>query len=173
MFPNESQVNARAEKPALIGKGMAARYAALEDYFVNQYRLENNETSDRTPTDQYFTLMAENILKERNRVGGDWIAVYAMPKRADRDIMRKVLGDDLTFVVLDISLDLVNERLSGRGNGETHLAKQHYKFEPAQDDEPNTIGFEIKKGVTREENAKQIYDLLMNEGNEKKIEYVV
>merc|ERR1712130_961678 len=82
VFPNESQVNARAEKPALIGKGMAARYAAIEDLFVNQYRLENNETSDRTPTDQYFTLMAENILKERNRVGGDWIAVYAMPKRA-------------------------------------------------------------------------------------------
>jgi gluconate kinase len=162
VFPNESQVNARAEKPALIGKGMAARYAAIEDLFVNQYQLENNKTSDRTPTDQYFTLMAENILKERNRVGGDWIAVFALPKRADRDVMRKVLGDDLTFVVLDISLDLVYERLSGRGKGETRLAKQHQRYEPAQDDEPNTISFEIKKGVTREQNAKQIYDLLMN-----------
>ena len=106
--------------------------------------------------------MAEDILKERKRVGGDWIVAFAMSKRLDRDIFRKVLGDDLIFVVLDISLDLVTERLKGRGKGEVELAKEHHEYEPAQKDEPNTISFEIKKNATREENAQAVHDLIVN-----------
>jgi len=167
VFPNESQVNARSDKPALIGEGMAARGGALVEFLVNQEKLSANVTSDRSPTDRYYTLMAKDILKERKRVGGDWVVVFAMAKRVDRDVIRKVLGNDLTFVVLDISLDLVIERLKGRGEGEEHLAKEHNEYEPAQEDEPNTISFEIKKEATREQNAQAVYDLISSKSNEK------
>ena len=63
---------------------MAARGGALVEFFVNQEMLSANITSDRSPTDHYYTLMAKDILKERKRVGGDWVVVYAMAKRADR-----------------------------------------------------------------------------------------
>jgi len=170
VFPNESQVNARSDKPALIGEGMSARVVALVEYFANQEQLSANVTQDRSPTDHYYTLMAKDILKERKRVGGDWVVVYAMAKRADRDVIRKVLGDDLIFVVLDISLELVKERLKGRGEGEEKLAEEHYRYEPAQEDEPNTIGFEIKKEATREQNAQAVYDLIISKSNEQKNE---
>merc|ERR1719266_1717035 len=147
---------------------MGERGRALGQFFANQHDLGNNVTSDRSPTDYYYNLMAEDILKERKRVGGDWIVAYAMSKRLDRDIFRKVLGDDLIFVVLDISLDLVTERLKGRGKVE--LAKEHHEYEPAQKDEPNTISFEIKKDATREENAQAVHDLIVNKnkGSEEK-----
>lgn len=162
-----TQVNARSDKPALIGEGMAARGGALVEFLVNQEKLSANVTSDRSPTDRYYTLMAKDILKERKRVGGDWVVVFAMAKRVDRDVIRKVLGNDLTFVVLDIPLELVIERLKGRGKGEEHLAKEHNQYEPAQEDEPNTISFEIKKEATGEQNAQAVYNLISTKSNEK------
>ena len=108
-------------------------------------------------------MLCEDISSQRRRVGGDWVVAYAMAKRSDRDIFREVLGEDLIFVVLDISFDLVKERLSGRGEGEEHLANIHYKYEPAQSDEPRTVAFEIVKEATREENAQGVLELINKE----------
>ena len=163
VFPNESQVDARSEKPALVGPGMSTRGAAVGGYLSNQHLLETNQTTDRSPTNYFFRLMAEDIKKERARVGGDWVVAYAIEKRSDRDIFREVLGEDLIFVVLDISFDLVKERLSGRGEGEEDLAAIHYMYEPAQIDEPRTVGFEIVREASREENAQGVLELINKE----------
>ena len=165
VFPNESQVDARSDKPALFGPGMSARGAAMGAYWSNQNLLEANQTTDRSPTNYFFRLMAEDIKKERARVGGDWVVAFAMAKRSDRDIFREVLGDDVIFVVLDISFELVKERLSGRGEGEVDLAEVHYAYEPAQSDEPRTVAFEILRDATREENAQGVLDLINKESS--------
>ena len=75
----------------------------------------------------------------------------------------EVLGDGVIFVVLDISFELVKERLSGRGEGEVDLAEVHYAYEPAQSDEPRTVAFEILRDATREENAQGVLDLINKE----------
>jgi len=163
VFPNESQVDARSEKPALFGPGMAARKAARSGFFANWDLLGKNLTTDRSQINHFLRLMAEDIKKEKARVGGDWVVAFAMATRKDRDVFREVLGDDVIFVVLDISFDLVKERLSGRSESDEHLAGVHYIYEPAQSDEPRTVAFEILKDVTREENAQGIYDLINKE----------
>ena len=161
--PDESQVDARSEKPALIGPGMAARKEAFKGYIFNQQMLDTGETTDRSPMDHFLRLMAEDIKKERVRVGGDWVVAFAMPERRDRDVFREVLGDDAVFVVLEISLDLVKERLAGREDDQVVseiLASVHSKYRPAQSGEPKTLAFEILKGVTIDENAQKIVSLL-------------
>ena len=160
VFPNESQVDARSEKPALIGPGMSLREVAKWQWLINLEQLDKNKTEDRSHTEQYFNLMAQDIKRERERVGGDWIIAFAMPKRLDRDIFRKIIGEDLIFVVLDISLDLVKERLAGRGEGEDELAKVHHYYEPAAEDEPNTIGFKVVENRSKQENADAVLDLI-------------
>ena len=162
VFPNESQVEARSEKPALIGAGMAARGEAMAGWLINQYQLAQNETTDRGPTNRYFNLMAENIKAERERVGGDWIVAFALKKRLDRDIFRKVIGSDLLSIVLDISLELVKERLEGRGKGEEALAQEHWQHQPAMKDEPRTVGFEIIRSRSKQENADAVLKLINN-----------
>ena len=87
---------------------MNARKEAFKSYMLNQQAIETGQTTDRTPTDAYFRLMAEDIKRERARVGGDWVVAFALPLRRDRDVFREVLPD-ATFVVLDISFDLVKE----------------------------------------------------------------
>jgi len=46
------------------------------------------------------------------------------------------------------------------------MAKEHYKYEPAQKDEPNTISFEVKRNETIEEKAQAILDLIIKKSNE-------
>ena len=162
ILPSESQVEARGEKPALIGPGMNARKEAFKSYMFNQQAIETGQTTDRTPTDAYFRLMAEDIKRERARVGGDWVVAFALPLRRDRDVFREVLPD-ATFVVLDISFDLVKERLSGREDNDMTielLASLHGNYQPAQKDEQKTLPYQILKGVTVEENAGKILALV-------------
>ena len=160
MSPNESQVDARSDRPALIGPGMARRWEATQSFF-NQL-LEDKKTTDRSPAIQFYQLEAEDIKKERARVGGNWIVADAIFKRWERDIIREVL-DDVIFVVLEISYDLVKDRLSGRER-DKHLADwclaQYCKFETAQIEEPRTLGFRIQEESTVEQNARAILDFI-------------
>ena len=160
VFPNESVVDVRSEKPALIGAGMRERMFAMLGFFNNQREWEKDNTVDRSPTEKFYRLMAEDIRKERRRVGGDWIVAFAMSRVTDRDIFREVLGEDLLFVVLDISLDLVKERLAGRGIGEEKMAKIHWKFQPAQKDEPKTTAFQMLRGVSKQDNADAVLRII-------------
>ena len=160
VFPNESVVDVRSEKPALIGAGMRERMFATLGFLNNQRMWEKDDTVDRSPTERFYHLMAEDIKKERKRVGGDWIVAFAMSRRSDRDIFREVLGDDLLYVVLDISLDLVKKRLAGRGIGEDSMAAIHWKFQPAQEDEPQTAAFEMLDGVSKQDNANAVLRII-------------
>jgi len=160
VFPNESVVDVRSEKPALIGAGMRERMFAVLGFLNNQRMWEKNQTEDRSPTKRFYQLMAEDIKSERKRVGGDWIVAFAMSRRSDRDIFREVLGQDLLFVVLDISFQLVKERLAGRGQGEDSMAEIHWKFQPAQLDEPNTAAFKMLPGVSKQDNANAVLRII-------------
>jgi gluconate kinase len=164
MSPGESQVEARFERPALVGPGMRERGAALRDWLAQVWM---PGAMVRAPSDRYFTMLAEDIARERQRVGGDWIVACVLPGRQDRDTLRRVLGEDLVIVVLDISLALVRERLAERElqgqmppEIEETLSKNHGMFETAQDDEPNTVGFEIRRDANKEDNAKAVIELI-------------
>ena len=108
--------------------------------------------------------MAEDIKKERERVGGNFV-VATYGQRGDRDIFREVL-DDVIFVVLEIQYDLVKARLRKRENDRKTadwLATEQTRFEQAQNDEPRTLSFTITKESTVEQNADAILHLINKE----------
>ena len=157
-----------SEEVALIGPGMAQRWKAFKDLCSNGEQLEAKTTTDRSPTNHFYRMMAEDIKKERERVGGDWVVASHIEDRILRDIFREVL-DDAIFVVLEISYDLVKERLYGREKERgivdrwrivNYLLSHHRRFELAQADEPRTVGFKILRESTVEENARAILDLI-------------
>ena len=166
--PDESQVEARSKRPALIGPGMAAREMALKAWFENQQMLINNQTTDSYPSDYFYRLMALDIVVERARVGGDWVvSCGVLADRRERDIFRGVVGDQqVVFVVLDISVELVKERLAGREESEDAvegLVAVHFQYKPPESNEPRTVGFEILDGTTKEENTQRIVELINKE----------
>ena len=108
-----------------------------------------------------YKLMAEDIKKERERVGGSFVVASHL-LRGSRDIFRDVL-DDVIFVVLDIQYDLVKARLRKRENDRKTadwLATEQTRFEQAQNDEPRTLSFTITKESTVEQNADAILHLI-------------
>ena len=61
--------------------------------------------------EEFYTLLCDNIITERERVGGDWVVAQAVPTRKLRELVRSILGPDLVFVVLDLEKGLQEERL--------------------------------------------------------------
>ena len=117
-----------------------------------------------TAARSFVQLMAEDILRERKRVGGDWIIAHV---GYHRDTLRRVLGEDLRLVVLDISFDLLRERLAaspGRRSVALRRLMARRNHTNRKLDEPNTVTFEIKRGATKEENAKAVLDLINANG---------
>ena len=152
------------------------RYTKLPE--ANGQQLEANLTTDRSPTFHYYRLMAEDIRKERERVGGNFIVANHISERCSRDIFREVL-DDAIFVVLDIPNDLLKDRLKNRELDRKlgcltwlqsrarmqGMVKESYNFEPAHIDEPRTVAFRITKGATEEQNADAILELINKAGD--------
>jgi len=99
--------------------------------------------------DDLYSNMCEDILRERNRVGGDWVVAQAVPTRHLRDLIKSKLGPELLFVVLNLDEDHHRERLGPRTqqfSEEIVDVWMKIKFEPGEDDEENV--FDLK--ITRE-----------------------
>ena len=109
---------------------------------------------------QFYSAMSKDIDTEQKRIGGDWAVAHAVPTRKFRDHIRKQLGSNLIFVVLHMSKEDQVERIKGRHGDEAMfvdmLTKSYDVFEPAEDDEPNTISIQITKEMTRDDVADKI-----------------
>merc|ERR1711997_733173 len=61
-----------------------------------------------------YGMMCDDIIRERNKLGGDWVINQAVYTRAARDVVRKKLGPNLKFVALDMDPELQSKRLAKR-----------------------------------------------------------
>ena len=114
----------------------------------------------------FYSAMSKDIDTEQKRIGGNWAVAHAVPTRKFRDHIRKQLGSNLIFVVLHMSKEDQVERIKGRHGDEAMfvdmLTKSYYVFEPAEDDEPNTISILITKDMTREDVTDKILRMVKN-----------
>ena len=115
---------------------------------------------------RFYSAMSQDIDTEQKRIGGDWAVAHAVPTRKFRDHIRKQFGPNLIFVVLHMSKEDQVERIKGRHGEEQMfvdmLTKSYDVFEPAEEDEPNTIPILITKDMTREDVADKILQLVKN-----------
>jgi len=157
LAPGENQVIARGSKHALIGPGMRERLRAMMGFAAFVF----GQSTDVQLKTKFLTLLAEDIAREKQRVGGSWVVTFSIRDRADRDIFRRILGEQVHFVVLNIDLELQSERLSGRSPGEEKLlGLTHPLFKPAESDEPNSVNFKVVKGASSQSNVSSVLGLL-------------
>ena len=104
------------DQPSLVGPGMRQRkevvYRGMEAW--NKKVLAGMKDYDQATIDDLHRAMAADIVRERQRLGGDWAVAFAVPDRRDRDVIREALGgeDAVTFVVLNLDEDLLAEHLA-------------------------------------------------------------
>ena len=75
------------------------------------------EEVDEEAMAKYFEFICDDIKRERERIGGDWAVALVVNTRRLRDLVRSRLGPDLTFVVLDMAWEDMEERYRTRHVG--------------------------------------------------------
>ena len=111
--------------------------------------------------------MANDILKQRQRIGGDWSIAFAVFSRKQRDIIRKILGPDVIFVVLNLTKDCTKKRLAGRhGDGDAGdkitniLLEMHKFYEKAGEDEENAFNIMIEEDMNSDDVNDKVMDII-------------
>jgi len=121
----------------------------------------------------FYTLLCQDILKERSKLGGKWVVNQAVYSKVAREVIREKLGDDLTMVVL-VSDDqnLQMERMAKRALGEGDVSKEARKEseetmkrrtgggDEVEEDEPNTYAVKVTKAMTPEDVAEIVLNLV-------------
>ena len=116
---------------------------------------------------EFYRAMCKDIVSEQKRIGGDFAVAQAVPTRAFRDFCRTQFGDNFIFVVLHMSKEDQLARIHGRhgeegGSLNDMLTKVYDLYEPAGEDEKNSIHCLITKDMTREDVVDKILRLLKN-----------
>merc|ERR1739848_437453 len=70
------------------------------------------------------TPLANHIASQRERLGGDWAVSWVCNTKEERDVIRKLLGPDLHFIVLSVSRECQAQRLHLRHEGDVECAKE-------------------------------------------------
>jgi len=123
--------------------------------------------------EDFYTLLCEDILKEREKIGGRWVVNQAVYTKAAREVVREKLGDYLTMVVLvSEDTDLQKERLSKRALGEGEVGKEAKKeadetmqrqtggAEEVDNTERNTLEVKVSKAMSPEDVADLVLNLV-------------
>jgi len=135
--------------------------------------LEKKGEVDPKIWDDLYNILCDDILKEREKIGGNWVVGQAVYTKAARDLIRSRLGEDLIFIVLESGEeDLQLERLAKRylGEGEvTEEAREETKkkleqhaggAEPVEEEEKNTFVIQVTKAQTPEDVVKKVLNFM-------------
>jgi len=180
MFGLNPYTPANASEPSLathnqhplVGEGMHQRKMIIDNMNKNfDAAIGDFSKVERTNVDAFLNALADDINNERRRVGGDWIIAYAIPDILSRNILKNLLGDNMVFVIMELSPELQRKRLSDRTPNESEMVDQLasiYKiYEPAGMDELQAIGFNVEEDDGVAENSLKILKLV-NEYYQKK-----
>ena len=105
--------------------------------------------------EDFCVLMANDVLKQRSRIGGDWSIAFACFSRHQRELIRKILGPDVIFIVMSLTKETTMKRLQGRfgedenGDQFTNQCLAIYeKYEEAGEDEMNSYNLMIDENMS-------------------------
>lgn len=140
------------EKIKAVEKGFDA-YRKIED----GEKMSPEEMNEKMSP--MFHEMALDICKQRKRLGGDWAIAQAVFSQAQRDQIRKIIGPDLIFMVLNLTKECQGKRLENRHAGDDEAGamfadslKRFYDlYEPAGENEENALNIDITEDMSIED----------------------
>merc|ERR1712013_413445 len=108
------------------------------------------------------SLRGEGLMERIAKVnrGSDWVVAMAVDTRAWRDFIRSRLGPDLEFVVLEMDLEMIQNRVRSRHDndeGAVQMLMNLVKlFEPKAEDENNTVALNLTTDMKPETVVEKI-----------------
>ena len=113
-----------------------------------------------------YDYMSEHVGKQRKRLGGNMAIAQAVFSRNQRDKIRKILGPDLVFIVLNMTKECQNKRVQKRhgdslGDDFLQILYRYAELcEPAGEDEENAYNVTIMEGMSPEDVIQKILEIV-------------
>merc|ERR1712013_491879 len=147
----ENPTMAQVHQKALKGEGLerrreicsAANAAFMEFFSGREFNIEDYK--------EFYTIMCEDIMRERKRIGGDWVVAGTVLTQSMRD---------------HISMDKEEQRkrVTERHQGDEQAADMmqfvNNLCEPVGEDEKNTVSVAVTADMTRDDVVNKILDLI-------------
>jgi len=160
----ENPTMAQVHQRALKGEGLerrreicsAANVAFMDLFSGKEFNIEDYR--------EFYTIMCEDIMRERKRIGGDWAVAGVALTQSMRDHIRSKLGKDLFFVILSMDEEEQRKRVTKRHQGDEQAADLmqlvNKLCEPIGEDEVNTVSVAVTADMTRDDVVNKILDLI-------------
>lgn len=113
----------------------------------------------------FYKVMAEDITRQKERLGGTFAVAHAVAKRKSRDFLRQLIGPDLIFIVLDLTPECLMDRLKARHGEASSDVYNHVLeiYEPAAEDEENALNVAVDSTMSIEEVLQDLYKQVANQ----------
>jgi len=162
---------AQLKQRKLVGEGAKQRQemtSRVMNAFTNL--MNGSPDLDDDAFEEASRAMCNDIKKERERIGGDWAICGVLLTKKDRDFVRLELGGELKIVCLDMKLEDMLERVRSRHAGDENyvniLKKTYDLWEPAGDDEPNTLKVMVTPDMSCDDVLEMVVEKInMTDGN--------
>jgi len=160
----ENPTMAQVHQKALKGEGLERRRRICNATNAEFMELFSGKEFDIENFRELYTIMCEDIIRERKRIGGDWAVAGVAFTRSMRDHIRSILGQDLLFVILSMDKEEVRKRVTDRHQGDEQAAdlvkSVNNLCEPIGEDEENAVDVAVTADMTRDDVVKKILDLV-------------
>ena len=108
-----------------------------------------------------YKSMAEEILSEREKIGGNWIINHGVVNREFRDYIKSLMGPELTFVTLSLDKEEQVKRIIKRNGDNQSLidlfTKVQSLYDSAGADEEQAFDILVSTEMKPEDVAEKIY----------------
>ena len=145
-------------------------FPAAEKLFTKD--LSKGDVSKQNIIIPFLQLLAQDIVSEKKRIGGDWVVAFPVPTRKMRDMIRRECN--ATFINLTISEDTQRTRLSRRHNKDEDgdkkvnwLASMHKAFEPVEADEKDAYELIILPGMGKDAVTEKVLFTIQEDAKKK------
>ena len=109
---------AQIHQKTLKGPGMEERKAMIQRTMAVWGDLMAGRDFDKELMLEYYEHLALDIKREKKRIGGSFAIATVVFNRMSRDRLRKILGSDLIFVNLTMSMEERRARVLQRHSGD-------------------------------------------------------
>ena len=165
ILPNVNDISMSIQEQKPLKDVPKDRVDAIDKGIPDFMKLIKGQEYNKENVKGFYYALCRNVIKERNRIGGDWVITHAVPTRYLRDYIKDQLGPELSFLVLNMSKKDQMKRLISRhgSEGKRHaelLNSSHDVFEPAMPDERNVFDCRISSDMSPDAVVEQIINII-------------
>ena len=119
--------------------------------------------------DPLYNHMSSHVKMQKDRIGGNMAIAQAVFSRSQRIKIRKILGPDLIFIVLNMTKECTKKRIEARHGTSipedfVNLLVKYAEFcEPAGEDEENTYNLTISENMSKDDVVEKVLKIVNSE----------